>query len=271
MDELRRRVEDLRLESAVMRDTIRVLKADDPRLDPSVLTNREGTRVVDAIRDEFGLVACLDAVGLKCGTCCYERGAIGAGGRYAGVRVRVTGLFEDGGRMWGCRTIHRLLRLDESDPLSVSEKVVRRIMREEDLRPVCLKRSKRWNSCAGEITRGSREPLGTRFPRRHGESDASRRGRNAQGRGASRDPFRPRLPLPAARMDPHPREPRPDRSMCAKGRGPDNTAAEGFLGRPRNEFYHGRDWRGAGFEELRERLTSYLTHYNETRIKKSPV
>ena len=59
------------------------------------------------------------------------------------------------------------------------------------------------------------------------------------------------------------------RSMSAKGRGPDNAAAEGFFGRLRNGFFHGRDWRGVGFEEFRERLTAYLTHYNETGIKKS--
>lgn len=55
VEELRRQVEVLRLENAVMRETIDVLKADDPRLDPSMLTNRERTRVVDAIRGEFGL------------------------------------------------------------------------------------------------------------------------------------------------------------------------------------------------------------------------
>ena len=53
--------------------------------------------------------------------------------------------------------------------------------------------------------------------------------------------------------------------MSAKGCSPDNAAAEGFFGRLKNEFYHGRDWRGVGYEEFRERLT----HYNETRIKKS--
>ena len=107
VEELRRQVEVLRLENAVMRETIDVLKADDPRLDPSMLTNRERTRVVDAIRGEFGLAACLKAVGLK--------------------------------------------RLDESDPIVVSEKVVRRIMREGAMRPVYLKRPKRWSSYAGEI------------------------------------------------------------------------------------------------------------------------
>ena len=34
VEELRRQVEVLRLENAVMRETIDVLKADDPRLDP---------------------------------------------------------------------------------------------------------------------------------------------------------------------------------------------------------------------------------------------
>lgn len=44
-----------------------------------------------------------------------------------------------------------MLRLDESDPIVVSEKVVRRIMREGAMRPVYLKRPKRWSSYAGEI------------------------------------------------------------------------------------------------------------------------
>lgn len=84
-------MEVLRLENAVMRETIDVLKADDPRLDPSMLTNRERTRVVDAIRGEFGLAACLKAVGLKRSTYYYERGAIAAGDqvrRAAGPRRR---------------------------------------------------------------------------------------------------------------------------------------------------------------------------------------
>ena len=151
VEELRRQVEVLRLENAVMRETIDVSKADDPRLDPSMLTNRERTRVVDAIRGEFGLAACLKAVGLKRSTYYYERGAIAAGDRYAVLRARVAGLFEQGGRAWGYRTIHRMLRLDESDPIVVSEKVVRRIMREGAMRPVYLKRPKRWSSYAGEI------------------------------------------------------------------------------------------------------------------------
>lgn len=59
------------------------------------------------------------------------------------------------------------------------------------------------------------------------------------------------------------------RSISAKGCNLDNAAAEGFFGRLKNEFFYGRDWSGVGYEEFRKRLAAYLTHYNETRIKKS--
>lgn len=70
-------------------------------------------------------------------------------------------------------------------------------------------------------------------------------------------------------MDPHLRGARADPVDERQGCSPDNAAAEGFFGRLKNELFYGRDWRGVGYEEFRERLAAYLTHYNETRIKKS--
>ena len=99
--ELKRRLEALRLENAMMRETIRVLKADDPRLDPTELTRRERTRVVDALRDEFGLDAALEAMGLARSTYYYQRAVIAAGDKYAVLRERIRALFEKGGRVWG--------------------------------------------------------------------------------------------------------------------------------------------------------------------------
>ncbi len=60
------------------------------------------------------------------------------------------------------------------------------------------------------------------------------------------------------------------RSMSAKGCSPDNAACEGFFGRPENEFFHYRDWRGVSLAEFRERLEAYLAYYREGRIKRSP-
>ena len=50
-----------------------------PPLDPSMLTNWSRTRIIDAIRGEFGLARALQATGLKRGTYYYERGVIVAG------------------------------------------------------------------------------------------------------------------------------------------------------------------------------------------------
>lgn len=314
VEELRRQVEVLRLENAVMRETIDVLKADDPRLDPSMLTNRERTRVVDAIRGEFGLAACLKAVGLKRSTYYYERGAIAAGDRYAVLRARVAGLFEQGGRAWGYRTIHRMLRLDESDPIVVSEKVVRRIMREGAMRPVYLKRPKRWSSYAGEIGEAPANLVERDFhadaPNMLWVTDVTQFTMDGYkcwlspvvdcfdgmvvSWTLSRSPnadMANRMLLDAVatlRDGEHPiihsdrgchyrwdewiricEEHGLIRSMSAKGCSPDNAGAEGFFGRLKNELFYGRDWRGVGYEEFRERLAAYLTHYNETRIKKS--
>ena len=314
VEELRRQVEVLRLENAVMRETIDVLKADDPRLDPSMLTNRERTRVVDAIRGEFGLAACLKAVGLKRSTYYYERGAIAAGDRYAVLRARVAGLFEQGGRAWGYRTIHRMLRLDESDPIVVSEKVVRRIMREGAMRPVYLKRPKRWSSYAGEIGEAPANLVERDFhadaPNMLWVTDVTQFTMDGYkcwlspvvdcfdgmvvSWTLSRSPnadMANRMLLDAVatlRDGEHPiihsdrgchyrwdewiricEEHGLIRSMSAKGCSPDNAAAEGFFGRLKNELFYGRDWRGVGYEEFHERLAAYLTHYNETRIKKS--
>ena len=61
----------------------------------------------------------------------------------------------------------------------------------------------------------------------------------------------------------------PVRSMSAKGCGPDNAAAEGFLGGPGSGFLYGRDWKGIGYEEFCRRLAACLTHCNETGVKKS--
>ena len=57
------------------------------------------------------------------------------------------------------------------------------------------------------------------------------------------------------------------RSMSRKGRSPDNAAAEGFFGRLKNEFFHGRDWRGVSAEEFMGRLDSWMRFYSEARLK----
>lgn len=70
-------------------------------------------------------------------------------------------------------------------------------------------------------------------------------------------------------MDPHLRGARADPVDERQGMQPGQRGRRGVLRQAQERVILRRDWRGVGYEEFRERLAAYLTHYNETRIKKS--
>ena len=57
------------------------------------------------------------------------------------------------------------------------------------------------------------------------------------------------------------------RSMSRKGHSPDNAAMEGFFGRLKVEFFHGRDWSGFTAERFMEELEGYLGWYRRDRLR----
>ncbi len=57
--------------------------------------------------------------------------------------------------------------------------------------------------------------------------------------------------------------------MSKKGCSPDNSACEGFFGRIKNEMFYHRPWAGVSLEQFINELDSYLSWYNEERIKMS--
>ena len=57
------------------------------------------------------------------------------------------------------------------------------------------------------------------------------------------------------------------RSTGAKGCSPDNAAAEGFLGRPRQEFFHKRSFAGVSMDGFINMLDDYMVRYRDKRIK----
>ena len=59
------------------------------------------------------------------------------------------------------------------------------------------------------------------------------------------------------------------RSISKKGCSPNNAACEGLFGRPKNEMFYNRDWRGVSVPEFITTLNEYLVWYNEKRIKVS--
>jgi transposase InsO family protein len=57
------------------------------------------------------------------------------------------------------------------------------------------------------------------------------------------------------------------RSTGAKGCSPDNAAAEGFLGRIKQEFFHKRSFAGVTMDEFVDMLDDHMVWYRDRRIK----
>lgn len=124
-------IERLRLENAVLRAVQDVLKAES--LDG--MSNREKTLVIDRLRPagKWSLRELTGFLRISRSSYDYQRRAIARPDRLAPLRDVVRRVFlEDGDGARGYRFVVRRLR-ELDDPVRVSEKVVRRIMREEGL------------------------------------------------------------------------------------------------------------------------------------------
>lgn len=144
----RRELRRLQLETAVWQGAAELVKKD-PGADPSNLTNREKAILVGALRDRFALNELLEAVGLAKSSCFYQVHAMEAPDKYAELRETVAGIFQESNATWGCRRIWGALRTAE-EPVVVSEKVVRDIMREDGLVVIYHAKKKSWSSYKGE-------------------------------------------------------------------------------------------------------------------------
>ena len=138
----------LQLETAVWKAAAELVKKD-PGADPSNLTNREKAILVGALRDRFALKELLEAVGLAKSSYFYQVHAMEAPDKYAALREAVAGIFQESNATWGYRRIWGALRTAD-EPVLVSEKVVRDIMREGNLVVIYHAKKKNWSSYKGE-------------------------------------------------------------------------------------------------------------------------
>ena len=104
--------------------------------------------IIDAIRDRYSLPMLLNALHLSKSSYYYQEAAIKKEDKYVDARKRVVEIFHENKKRYGCRRIHGILR---KEGVILSEKVVRRIMNEEDL-VVISKKLRKYNSYKGEIS-----------------------------------------------------------------------------------------------------------------------
>ena len=140
-------MQDMQMEIDILKETINVLKKD-PGIDQSALKNREKAVIVDALKNKYPLPFLLKRLSLSKSSYYYQEATFHQEDKYSSIRRRVTELFRENAERYGYRRIYGLLKREGT---TLSEKVVRRIMREEGLE-VKTKKKRKYSSYQGEIS-----------------------------------------------------------------------------------------------------------------------
>ena len=104
--------------------------------------------MINALRNKYQLKHLLTTLNIAKSSYCYQNHTLKALDKYRKLRERIRQEFMEGYKSYGYRRIHSALK---SHGIVVSEKVVRRMMKQEDLLVVCTRRRK-YSSYVGEVS-----------------------------------------------------------------------------------------------------------------------
>lgn len=147
LQELKRDVYRLQLERDILEKAGETLKKDRG-INLKILTNHEKAELVGALRGKYRLNELLVALKISKSSYCYQAKRMREPDKYSKLRIDLSNLFTAVGGCYGYRRLHALLK---KSGVTVSEKVVRRLMSEEGLVVRSIKRRK-YSSYIGEIS-----------------------------------------------------------------------------------------------------------------------
>ncbi|WP_314057951.1 IS3 family transposase, partial [Shuttleworthella satelles] len=141
IEDLKEKMLDMQMEIDILKETINVLKKD-PGVDQTVLRNREKAVITGALKNKYSLQKLCFKLEIPRSSYYYHKAALRADDKYRELRSRIIKVFQDNRCVYGYRKIHQLLRRKGT---IVSEKIVRRIVKEESL-VVKICRRRKYNS-----------------------------------------------------------------------------------------------------------------------------
>ena len=147
VEELKKQIYNMQLEIDVLKETLNLLKKD-PGANMERLRNREKTAIVDALKNTYSLPLLLKNLHLAKSSYYYCKLTMSRD-KYTAIRTQILQLWNQTKQRYGYRRIHALLRREK---ICISEKVVRRLMRELGLAVTYQCKIKKYNSYKGEIT-----------------------------------------------------------------------------------------------------------------------
>jgi len=145
--ELQKQIHQLQLEKDALEAANKLLKKAKG-VNIRNLKNCEKAIIIDALRNKYCLKEILSLFNLSKSSFFYQNKALQNIDKYKNVRQEITDAFYNSGNTYGYRRLHAILKRHS---ITVSEKVVRRIMKEENLfiRKVKIKK---YSSYKGEIS-----------------------------------------------------------------------------------------------------------------------
>ena len=147
VDLLQRNIRRLQLEHDLLKKANELLKKG-LGVAPQILSNREKTLLVDALKHTYTLVELFDELDLARSSYFYHCAQLRRADKYADAHVAITDVFQSNHRCYGYRRMRAALGRRD---LHFSEKVVLRLMKQECLTVAANKR-RRYGSYLGEIS-----------------------------------------------------------------------------------------------------------------------
>jgi transposase InsO family protein/transposase-like protein len=147
VESLERRIHRLQLEHDILKRANELIKKDQG-VNLQLLTNREKSLLIDALRGTYTLKELFAQVRLPRSSYFYHKARLHTPDKYVDVRRAVTNIFELNNRCYGYRRIRAALSRRGT---LISEKVVRRLMAEEQV-VVRTTRRRQYSSYRGEIS-----------------------------------------------------------------------------------------------------------------------
>ena len=144
---LEKDVHRLQLEHDVLKVAGEILKKEEG-VNLNNLSNQEKAQVIGALRKNYSLKELLVCLKIAKSSYFYQVAAQNKPDKYEKLRKEIKNSFCESNGIYGYRRIYIMLK---RNGITVSEKVIRRIMHEEDLHVIAVKR-KKYNSYMGEIS-----------------------------------------------------------------------------------------------------------------------
>ena len=105
-------------------------------------------QIIDALRSDYCLRELLELFNISKSSYFYQRSIKSRPDKYITLRKEISAIFDESGNTYGYRRVHAMLRRKS---IVLSEKVIRRIMKEESL-TIRKVRIRKYSSYAGEIS-----------------------------------------------------------------------------------------------------------------------